>query len=218
MNVLIIPDLHVPYHHPDAFDFLADVARQHDYDRIVCIGDEIDAHAFGRWPPHPDLDSPGKELESVVKQLKPLYKLFPQVDVVASNHTYRPWKQAYEAGLPTSVLRSIREVLEAPKKWRWHERLVINKVLYFHGDGYGGAHPAYKAMLDNRMSVVIGHVHTKAAVYWSATRFDRIFGMSTGCLIDANKLAFSYAKFNANRPMLGCAQIVDNVPMVVPLR
>lgn len=217
MITLVIPDLHCPYQHADSWDFLADLQRKHKPDSVVCIGDEIDAHAFGRWARHPDADGPGKELAAAVSALQPLYKLFPCVKVCRSNHTYRPWKQAAEAGLPPRLLKSERTVLEAPRGWQWSDWWKINGVLYTHGDGFGGLHPACDAMQRHRCSVVIGHVHTAAGVVWSATRTDRLFGLSVGCLLDADSIAFRYAHLNPRRPVLGAGLLIDGVPQFIPL-
>lgn len=44
MTVLCIPDLHAPYHHPTALDFLADVARRCKPTTVICPGDEVNAY------------------------------------------------------------------------------------------------------------------------------------------------------------------------------
>jgi predicted phosphodiesterase len=42
-SVLVISDLHIPYHHPQAFDFLQALKTKYKPDHIVNIGDELDA-------------------------------------------------------------------------------------------------------------------------------------------------------------------------------
>ena len=44
-SVLVISDLHIPYHHPDAFKFLAALKKKYKPDLVVNIGDEIDQHS-----------------------------------------------------------------------------------------------------------------------------------------------------------------------------
>mgnify|MGYP003679021094 CR=1 FL=1 len=51
-SILCISDLHIPYHHPQAFDFLKALKKKINPDLIVCGGDELDKHALfaiGRW-------------------------------------------------------------------------------------------------------------------------------------------------------------------------
>ena len=41
-SVLVISDLHIPYHHPQAFDFLKALKAKYKPDHVVNIGDELD--------------------------------------------------------------------------------------------------------------------------------------------------------------------------------
>ena len=216
-TVLIVPDLHCPYQHPGAVDFLADVKRRYRPRSVVCIGDEIDAHALARWTPDPDLDGPGVELAKASAALKPLYKLFPSVSVCESNHTLRPWKKAREAGLPGALLRSVGEIVGAPAGWRWAPWHRLAGVLYTHGDGYSGFDCSRRAATAHRCPVVMGHVHSAAGVWHAQGYFDRVWGLSVGCLIDPDSPAFSYGRYHAARPVLGCGVIVDGVPQFVPM-
>jgi hypothetical protein len=58
--VLVIPDLHCPFEHPDALEFLRAVKKRFMPSVFVCLGDEIDAHAFSRYPKDPDGMSAGQ--------------------------------------------------------------------------------------------------------------------------------------------------------------
>ena len=44
-RILVISDLHIPYHRPDSFEFLKEIKKQYKPDTIVNIGDEIDCRA-----------------------------------------------------------------------------------------------------------------------------------------------------------------------------
>lgn len=68
MIILTVSDLHCPWQHPDAFDFLADLARRYKPDKVVVLGDEIDAQAFSRFPRNPDMHSPGHEIDAAGKR------------------------------------------------------------------------------------------------------------------------------------------------------
>lgn len=217
VRILVIPDLHAPHAHPDALVFVRGVAKRLRPQQVVCIGDEIDSHAIARWPADPDLDSAGPELTRAVEQLRPWYAAFPRVKVCHSNHTYRPWIRARESGLPSRVIRSPREVLEAPKGWEWAHRWEIDGITFVHGEGYSGAMGALTAAVRNRTRVVIGHLHGYAGAVWSHGWHDAIWGLNVGCLIDPNAPAFAYAKTSPNRPSLGCGVIEDGTPRWIPL-
>lgn len=62
-SVLVIPDTHAPYEHPDTLEFLAAVAARYRPDTVVHLGDEADKHALSFHDSDPNLDSAGMELE-----------------------------------------------------------------------------------------------------------------------------------------------------------
>ena len=70
--VLCIPDLHAPYHHKDALDFLRAVKKKYKPDRIINLGDDLDNAAISFHSSNPDLDSAGKELKKGRKFLQEL--------------------------------------------------------------------------------------------------------------------------------------------------
>lgn len=209
--VLAIPDLHIPYQNPDAFDFLSDVAAKWKPTKIVCLGDEADFHGLSFHPKHPNLKSAGDEHEALIVGMKALYKLFPKVQVCTSNHTSRPFRVAFNAGLPSLFIRDYREFMQAPKGWAWSDRIIIDDVVYEHGEGVSGRNAAWQAMSDNKMSTVIGHIHSFGGVTYSKSPFRQTFAMNAGCLINPTSLAFAYGNKYRNKATLGCGIVVEGV-------
>ncbi|MBL0233253.1 MAG: metallophosphoesterase [Chitinophagaceae bacterium] len=206
--VLVTSDLHIPFHHPNALEFLVQLKKKYKPTKVVCIGDELDMHAMGRWPKNPDGRSIGDELILAIDKLKPFYKEFPNVMSCVSNHTSRPYRQGFEFGLSTKFFKDYREWMEAPIGWEWRDYWEIDGVRYIHGEGFSGAQGALKAAMAFRQSTVIGHLHTNGGVIYSNTPNGQIFGMNVGCLIDPSKYAFAYAKNMANKPTLGAGIVV----------
>ena len=62
-RILVISDLHIPYHHKDSFDFLKEIKKQYKPDFIINIGDLLDFHAISMHSHNPDLPSAGDELK-----------------------------------------------------------------------------------------------------------------------------------------------------------
>jgi hypothetical protein len=218
-TTLVISDLHAPFQHPDAVDFLADLWRTYKPHRVVCIGDEIDAHGWSRHDRNPDAPGQGCELNAAKLVLRRVFKLFPKVRVCNSNHTQRAFRKAVRAGLPSAYIRATREVLEAPKGWEWADSWTDEDgIRFIHGEGYSGRDSALKAALANRCSTVIGHVHSWAGVAYHCNGEDTIFGMNVGCLVDPRSLAMEYAATSANRQTLGTGLIIDGVPTFIPLK
>ena len=218
MRILTISDLHAPFSHPAALDFLADLAREIKPDRVICLGDEIDAHNFARWPRDWEAPGPREEIEAARSFLKQLAKLFPVLTVVDSNHTWRPWKVAAAAGLLPEFLRSRADILGAPRGWDWVAVERVDDVVFLHGEGYTGDRSAIQAAADYRCNAVIGHTHSHAGVMHHAKAGGGIWGLNAGCLVDSTQAAFAYGKHSRNKPVIGTGAVLDGVPVFFPMR
>lgn len=220
LNALCVPDLHIPFEHPDALAFVTAVDKMWFPGQkrvVVFLGDEVDSHSISRHMPDPDGLSVRDELEAARRHLIDWYSTFPIAKVCTSNHTIRPWKKAYESGISQEFMREIGEVLKAPKHWHWADRWVLDGVVFEHGENVSGPLGALNAANQNRMSTVIGHLHTFGGAVHSDAFDSKIWGMNTGCLIDVNAYAFKYAKNYRKKPTLGCGVIKNGNPYFVPM-
>lgn len=216
-TVLACPDLHCPFEHQDSIQFLKAVVKKYKPDQVVVLGDEIDAHSLGDYDHDPDGLSAGDELEAAIKHLQPFYRLFPNAMVCTSNHTSRPYRQAFKHGIPKAFLKGYSEFLQAPKGWKWADAWEIDNVIYEHGEGFSGASAAIKSANGNMQSTVIGHIHSFAGIQFSANARHLIFGFNAGCLIDRHKYAFAYGKKLKAKPILGCGLISSGIPTFIPM-
>ena len=85
-RVLLISDMHIPYHHPDTLDFLTHLKKKYNPTRVICLGDELDKHALSYHDHDPDLPSAGDELRRSIPVIQEIHRLFPVMDIVESNH------------------------------------------------------------------------------------------------------------------------------------
>ena len=212
-SILVIPDQHFPFNHPDIIAFLKAVAKKYKPDKVINLGDEVDLHAFSFHEKHPDLMSPGDELKTAINRLKPLYELFPEVDVCESNHGSLVYRRGKFAGLQRNVIKSYNEILEAPKGWKWH-----NEIEILGGDGepilfcHGLSADALKDSKNKSMRFTQGHHHSKFEVRYWANSQKLYWGMTVGCLIDYKSLAYEYARLVLDKPIIGCAVILNGYP------
>jgi hypothetical protein len=216
-NILVIPDMQIPFEHKDALAFCSAVAEEIDADIVVNVGDEVDQMALSRFDPDPEADGPAVELRKAKRKLAAWYERFPEMLVCESNHTARVYKTAYLAGIPEEYLRTVPEWLGAPEGWEWANAWEIDGVRFEHGDAQGGMYAARNLAIRNRKSTVIGHHHSHGAVFYIANDDETIFGMNVGCLIDFDSIAFRYAKMSVFKPTLGCGVIIKGVPYFVPM-
>ena len=216
-SILIISDMHIPYEHPDMFEFIKAVKKKYKPTDVVCIGDEVDFHALSFHDSDPDLMSAGDELELAVKKLKPIYKLFPKVIVVDSNHGSMPMRKALANGIPKALVKTPNDALDAPKTWKWVNDVTIKtplgNVYFCHGKS--GA--AGRLASQYGMSCVQGHFHEKAQITYVSTPEKLMFDMHVGCLADDSSLALAYNKINPKRPIVSLGVIINGVPQIVPM-
>lgn len=220
LNVLCIPDLHIPFEHPDALLFVTAVDKiwfPSQNRVVVLLGDEVDSHSISRHMPDPDGRAPGDELAAARRKLQDWFKAFPVARICTSNHTMRPWKKAYASGISQQFMKDVGEVYSAPPTWLWADRWDIGGVLFEHGENVSGPTGALKAAQDNRKSTVIGHLHSFGGVIHHDAVDSKIWGLNTGCLISIEEYAFSYAKTLRKKPTLGCGVIKNGNPYFVPM-
>lgn len=215
--ICAVPDLHIPFEHKDAYDFLAHVKQTYKPTTIVCMGDLEDWHGISFHDKSPDGYSAGHEYQELLKRVKPYFELFPKVLVCTSNHGSLPFRKAFACGLPSQLLKSYRDILEAPQGWIWADHWEIDGIIFEHGDPFSGRDAAIKAAEQNMQSTVIGHIHAFAGIQYSANSKHLIFGFNTGCLIDKDAYAFAYAKKIKRKPILGCGIIINGIPTFIPM-
>lgn len=216
-SILVISDMHCPYEHPDAVAFLTAIKKKFKPDKVVCIGDEADFHALSYHESNPDLDSPGKELDKAIEALKPVYKLFPITEVIESNHGSMVLRKSITAGMPSRVIKSYNDILEAPKGWKWTFDTIVQTPLgpvYFC---HGKSTTPGKLASQYGMSTVQGHYHEKAQIHYISTPEKLMFDAHIGCLADDKSLALGYNKINPKRPIVSIMMIVNGIPQIIPL-
>lgn len=217
-SVLCIGDLHIPYQHPDAINWLIALNQKYTFDRVINMGDEVDLHAISFHDHDADLLSPGHELEESIKILGQLYSHFPTVDLCESNHGSLVMRRARHFGLPARVLKSNREILSAPEGWSWRFEIDLQlsngqRCLFHHS--YGGN--ILLASQRRGQNLVSGHIHNSFAIQYWANSERTFFAAQAGCLVDDTSLAMAYNKATVQRPLIGSLAILDGVPKQLPM-
>ncbi len=217
-RILLISDMHIPYHHPDTLTFLKHLKDKYRPTRIICLGDELDKHSLSYHDSDPDLRSAGDELRESIPIIQELQEMFPKMDILESNHGSLVWRKAKTNGIPRHYIRSYNEVLGVGEDWKWHHDLTVelpngNKC-YFH---HGKSPDVLKLSQQMGMCAVQGHYHNDLSVKYWANPSGIYWGLQTGCLIDDKSYAFSYNNVNIKRPLIGTGLIIDSLPMLEPM-
>jgi len=220
-RVLVISDMHCPYNHQDLIPFLKMIKAIYRPDRIIGIGDELDYHAMSFHDSDPDLPNAGGELKLGQKILREIEKLFPSMDLVDSNHGSMAFRKAKAHGIPRHLILPYRNAIfgnDGGKGWNWHQRFTITmsngqKCVFVHTAGVDCLRNAEHL----GMCFVQGHHHEKFEIRYSSNPEKLYWGMTVGCLIDDEKLAFAYNKLNRTRPLIGCGIIINGHPKLLPM-
>lgn len=220
-RILNIPDQHAPYQHPDALEFLADVAAKLRPTRVINLGDETDGHAMSFHDSDPNLDSAGVELEKAKEFIQALAKMFPIQDVCHSNHGSLIYRRALKYGIPTQYIKTYRDILfpdGGGEGWSWHERIP---VILPNGDKLIYQHQSSGDILNNaaheRANIVQGHEHGDFYIRYRSSTSALYWAMVSGCLIDRKAYAFAYGKLFPKKPIIGCSAIIDSAPLLIPM-
>lgn len=216
-RILVISDLHIPYQHQDYLKFLSAVKAKYKPTRVINIGDEIDNHAISFHKSDPDLLSAGDELIRAREEIVKLEKLFPNMDLVDSNHGSLAYRRGKADGIPRHFLKGYNEVLEVGDGWKWHDQIILKsgkqQIIFRHQFSAN----VLKSAEQMGMSCVQGHYHSKFEVSYTSSPLALNWGMTVGCLIDSHALAFEYNKLQVKRPILGVGLINEGIPHLIPM-
>jgi len=211
--VLIVPDLHAPYHHPDTIEFLKWVQEFRGCrERVVSVGDMWDFHSMSFHKNEPDAMSPDEEYEAIKDFSAEFSSAFPEGDIVYGNHCSIPKRKMVDCGLTPALLKNPNEMFEMPDGWVFHDLYYVIEpdtwdVLVEHGCGSGGKYGCANTSKEKRCSYVQGHTHSSGAVIQSQNHKDMTFGMNVGALVDSRSLAMRYGKYSTRKATLGCGVV-----------
>ena len=216
--ILVFGDMHIPYHREGAIEFLSAINDKYKPTKVICTGDELDNHSMSFHDTDPDCLGAGDELEKAIKYMKELYKIFPTVDLVDSNHGSMVFRKAKFGGIPLKFIRSMKDIIEAPIGWNWHKDYTYTMN---NGQDLFVVHGLKKnsRMLAEQYGccVIQGHYHEDSSVNYSSSPRQLIWGCSCGCLVDDSSLALEYNKTNLKRPILSCVLITNGIPQLIPM-
>lgn len=217
--IMVIPDIHAPYQHPDALAFLRKVKSAFDPDLTVSLGDELDYHAMSFHDSDPNLDSAGVELEKAKEFMQELHSEFPKVLVCHSNHGSMAFRRAKAHGIPVQLIKRYRDVIfpqHGAPEWSWAASwrvgTPLGEVLFKHQSSGILTDAAH-----NSCNLVVGHSHGNFSIEYSASSSHLYYGMYCGCLIDKDSMAFAYGKHSLRKPIIGCGMIINGRPVLIPM-
>lgn len=209
-QALYVPDLHIPYEHPDAYDFIVALQETYKPEITVQTGDVVDLHHQSFHDKHPELLGPRCEFEAAREKMPDYCALF---DVITrGNHGLRPERVGQKMGLLPEMITDPNtlwgvDTLFCKEHWN-------GDILCRHGDGGFPQFGSKQRRFTH--NTVTGHHHTLAGViHYTLMDGTKKWMASAGALIDPNSPAFSYTP---HKPVLGALVIYEDVPLFEPMR
>ena len=171
-NILLISDLHIPYHDIDAVTIALEYGVKNKVNTIFINGDLIDLHKISKFQSDPNKRSIKQEFDATKQFLRVLRQLFPTQEIywLKGNHCSRMEKY---------LLQKAQEIWDDPyfhleERLRLNEErihLIDDKVLVkagklniTHGHHifkgiFTPVSPARGAWMKAKENIIVGHLH-----------------------------------------------------------
>jgi predicted phosphodiesterase len=196
-NILLISDLHIPYHDIDAINLAIKYGVENKINTIFINGDLIDNHQVSRFEKDPRKRSVKQEFDATKQFLRSLRAVFPDAHIywLKGNHCVR-WEKF--------LLQKASEIWDDPY-FHLEERLQLNeervhllddkvlvkagKLSITHGHHifkgvFAPVSPARGAFLRTKQTVIVGHLH-RASHHPEITLDGEVISCwSTACLCE----------------------------------
>ncbi len=218
--VICVSDLHIPFHHPDAFKFLKAIKAKYwakaKNPIIVIGGDELTWSSLSFHDKNPSMPNGELEYKLSLLPITELYKIFPKAKVLESNHGSLLYRKGKHHGIAKDLLKHYNEILQIPRSdWQWHRDLILDlgdvgKAYFCHGR----ASDVTKLSQLMGMNVIQFHYHEKFKIEYWGTTVGYKWAMQCGCLIDNNSDEFEYNRLNLKTPIIGTGVIVKGTPIL----
>lgn len=212
-KVLVISDLHIPYHNEEAIETALKFGLRKEVNTIIINGDLFDFYKLSRFEKDPRKRDFAYEIECGKIFLKRLRDLFPEALIVYYLGNHDLWYKRYLyakapelLGLAEIELNYILGLKELGIVYLDNSRgITLGDLNIRHGHeffGAGGVHPARTYYLKAKANILVGHVHRTS--FFQANDIKRKIhgGWSTGCLSDLSPDYNINSEYNH-----GCAYI-----------
>ena len=218
-NVLVISDLHLPYHHAKSFNHCRRIRDKYNCSTIIDIGDMFDLQVINFHEKDPDKYDMTTELDMTQREARRWSKEFPVMYHIYGNHSSLLYRQAKSHGLSSRMVKSLNEMFDLPDTWYWADEWEKDDVRYVHGQSKSGKYAYVDYARDNMQSTVTGHSHTTAGTHWIASNSKLVYGFGVGCLVDRHSYGMAYARDFPKKPILGVGVVLNGgtLPIFEPL-
>lgn len=201
-KILVLPDLHAPYHDKQALKLVGLVARKEKITHVVCIGDLADCFAVSAHA-----KTPGRrliwqeEIEQAAECWTEVRSWADEGEFAEGNHETRLERYLMEHAQELAGTHpSIRDLLGVTKK-EWHPyrtHFVIGGMAFTHDLGHAGVGSLKQTLDAFGACITFGHTHRLGTHYDGNVDGSHRVAMNVGWLGDETHVNYMHvAKMRA---------------------
>ncbi len=194
-KVLVISDLHMPYHDEKAVETALKFGLEKKVNTIIINGDLLDFYKLSRFEKDPRKRDISYEIDCAKMFLTRLRQLFPTALIVYYLGNHDLWYKRYLyakapelLGIAEVELNYILGLNDLNIIYLDNSRgITLGDLNIRHGHeffGSGGVHPARTYYLKAKGNILVGHVHRTSFYQTNDIKRKIHGGWSTGCLSD----------------------------------
>ena len=193
-NILLLSDIHVPYHDVDAIEVALDWGVKHEVDTVFLNGDIADFYAVSKYSKDPRARNFKGELEMITEFIMAIKNALPNATIYykIGNHEER-YENFLKANAPelfdvAAFQLHVIMGLEALGVIHISDKRIVyaGKLAIVHGHEFGGissgVNPARSLMLKAKQSAIMGHLHKSSDYSTKNLEGQLATTWSTGCL------------------------------------
>jgi len=199
-RILIISDLHVPYHDIAAWECVLQVIRETKPDVVVIIGDFADMYSISSHPKSLDRKMnfviERDAVNAALDQLRSAAGANCRIVWTEGNHEDRITRYLQSSAPELGGIKEIRaeglfKVRERNIEWvPYRSEIKIGNCSFTHDVGRCGVNTARQSLLDFGGNLVVGHSHRGCIAYQGEIKGSSHFCLNVGWLGDVNAIDY----------------------------
>lgn len=208
--IIVIPDVHVPYHDKDAWRLALKVVAEYEPTEVVIIGDFLDCYCVSSHLKTPSTvvtnkgrrqlrrDSLESEIAAGRKALTQLRNAAGDAKITycEGNHEYRLTRYLAErapAMLPFGQMKTLLNLQELDIDWiPYRQSYSVGKMDFTHDVGRAGVNAARQSLLDYGGNLTFGHTHKLGTAYEGTQHGPPHVALNVGWLGNVNAIDYKH--------------------------
>lgn len=167
-RVVVLPDMHVPYHDKKALSLVLDVCKGIKATHLVCLGDFVDFYSVSSFPKDPmKIEFLKDEVEEANKVLDQIDQTLKGLDIdktmIEGNHEFRLTRWINNTARAMYGMVSTEGLMNFSQRgWKfvpYGDHCRIGKLLFTHEGVKSGKYFCGAAIDRYHASVCVGHHH-----------------------------------------------------------